>query len=413
MAAGPTIVSDVFNPEIVTEAVQAAFAQKTAFFGSRLTSLGVVLVDGTMPEGRQEAIGTSVKVPYFGTIGEFVDNPDGSSITPQKIQQGFEQSVITRDSLGFSVSRWARGNAAVNPNVGDPYEEAARQTMVAAERAMDKRVITAASAPGVYVKDVSALSGSDSLLSWDLAVDAKFDGWGDEQDDIAAMLVHSQAHKDLMKLKDQTGRPLLLSSQQDGGPLDRFCGVPVIVSDRVPVTGSAMGSVTSSGTSPPVLTITGTPKGAYRLVIDCTLGGAHTTAKYKFSLDGGNIWSAEITTLGAGVSQPLVDTAIASQLGVNGDSGLTVAFAAGTFNADNLWTSNTALKVTSLLLKRASLAFWYNKQALAMETDKNIRNHTEEAAMHLYGVAHRYSRLGPQSTKPGVIQIVHRVGGYQ
>lgn len=413
MAAGPTIVSDVFNPEILTEAVQGSFSQKNAFLGSRLSSLGIVMVDGTMPEGNADAIGTTIKVPYFGTIGEFVDNPDGSSITPQKIQQSYEQSTISRDSLGFSVSRWARGNAAVNPNVGDPYEEASRQIMVAAERAMDKRIITAASAAGVYVKDVSALSGSDSLLSWDLAVDAKFDGWGDEQDDIAAMLVHSQTHKDLMKLKDQIGRPLLLSSQQDGGPLDRFCGVPVVVSDRVPVTGSTMGSVTSSGTSPPVLTITGTPKGAYRLVIDCTLGGAHTTAKYKFSLDGGNIWSAEITTLGVGVAQPLIDTAIASQLGVNGDSGLSVAFAAGTFNADNLYTSNTALKVTSMLLKRASLAFWYNRRALAMETDKNIRNHTEEAAMHLYGVAHRYSRLGPQSTKPGVIQIVHKVSGFQ
>lgn len=414
MAAGPTIVSDVFNPEILTEAVQGAFAQKTAFFGSRLTSLGVVIVDGSMPEGDEEAIGTTVKVPYFGNIGEFVDNPDGTSITPVKIQQGYEQSAISRDSLGFSVSRWARGNAHVNLNVKDPYEEATEQIEAAAVRAMDRRVITAACAAGVYAKDVSALSGSDALLSWDLAIDAKFDGWGDEQDDIAAMLVHSQTHKDLMKLKDNTGRPLLLSSQEEGGPLDRFCGVPVCVSDRVPVTGSAMGTVTSSGTSAPVLTITGTPLGAFRLVIDCVLGGAHGTATYRFSTDGGNTWSATVTTNGTpGTAVALTDTAIASQVGVGGATGLSAAFAAGTFNADNLWTSNTALKVTSLLLKKKSLAFWYNKRALQMETDKNIRNHTQEAAMHLYGVAHRYRQLGRNSTKPGVIQIVHRVSGFQ
>lgn len=408
-----TIVSDVFNPEILTDAVQGEFGQRTAFMGSRLSSLGIVVVEGSMPEGGPDAVGTKVKVPYFGTLGEFENNPDGSAITPKKIQQITEEATITRDSLGFEVSVWAQANAKLfsDPTAADPYVESARQIMLAAERAMDKRLITAASASGVYVKDVYS-SSAPKYLDWDLCVDAKFDGWGDEQDEIAAILVHSQAHKDLMKLKDSTGRPLLLTSQTDGGPVDRFCGVPVVVSDRVPVTGSAMGAVTSSGTSPPVLTITGTPLGPWKLHIDCTLGGAHTTAQYRFSTDGGNTWSATITTLGAGVAQPLVDTAVDSLVGVNGATGLSVAFAAGTFNADNLWTSTAGLKVMSMLLKRRALAFWYNRKLLALDTDKNIRAHTNEAAMHLYGAAHRYRRLGKNSTKPGVIQIVHNVTGY-
>lgn len=410
MANGPTIITDVYNPEILQDYVQAAFAQKTAFMGSRMASLGIVIVNPTMPEGGPDAIGKTVTVPYFGTLGEFVDNPDGSAITPQKVQQTTEQATVTRDSLGFSVSRWAQGNASVNPAVGNPYDESVRQIMVAAERAMDKRVVTAAAAAGVYVKDVYNAT-TPGFLNWDLCVDAKFDGWGDEQEDIAAILVHSQTHKDLMKLKDSTGRNLLLSSQQDG-VLDRFCGVPIVVSDRTPITGSTMGTVTATGTSPPVLTITGTPLGAFRLVIDCVVGGAHQTATYRFSTDGGNIWSANIVTPAAATPQVLVDTAIDSRVGVNGATGLSVAFAAGTFNADNLWTSSTSLKTMSMLLKRSSLTFWYASRHLTLETDKDIRAHVDEGAMHLYGAAHRYRRLGPGSTKPGVVQIVHNVSGF-
>jgi len=404
-----TIITDVFNPEILTDAVQGAFGQKTAL--GRLAALGVVDVSGTMPRGDADAIGTTIVVPYFNTIGEFVNNPDGSGITPAAIKQMIEEGTISRDSLGFSVSRWARGNAHVDPAVGDPFVEASRQIVVAAERAIDKRCIDAAGASGVYVKNVYSTS-APRTMDWDLVVDAKFDGWGDEQDDVAAILVHSQTQKDLMKLKDSTGRSLLLSSQQDGGPLDRFCGVPIVVTDRVPVTGSTMGAVTSSGTSPPVATLAGTPLGAWRLHIDLVAGTAHGTATIRFSTDGGNIWSDPITTALATVALPLIDTAVDSRVGVNGATGLTVAFAAGTFNADNLWTSNAGLKVMSLLLKRKALAFWFCKNALALETDKDIRKHLEEAAMHLYGVAHRYRRLGESSTKPGVVQIVHNVSGY-
>jgi hypothetical protein len=404
-----TINTDLFNPETLTESVQGEFGQKTAFMGSRMTSLGVVIVSGTMPEGGPEAVGTTITVPRFGTIGEFVSNAEGSSVTPVKIKQTTETCSITRDSLAISVSAWARGNSFVSPNAADPYEESARQIMKSAERAMDRRIITAASASGVYIKDVYS-STAPVGLTWDLVVDAKFDGWGDEQDEIAALLVHSQAHKDLMKLKDGSGRPMLYSSQAEGGALDTFCGVPVVVSDRVAVTGSTMGAVTSSGTTPPVATLTGTPLGAWRLQIDCQLSHASDTT-IKFSTDGGNTWSAAIAATDSGTPVPLIDTATDSMVGVNGATGISVAFASGTFNADNLWTSNASMKVQSCLLKKGALAFWYNKSLLAMETDKDIWKHSKEAAMHLYGAAHRYTRLAG-GTKAGVVQIVHNVSGF-
>jgi hypothetical protein len=250
-------------------------------------------------------------------------------------------------------------------------------------------------------------------LDWDLAVDAQMDGWGDEaHDDVAAMLCHSQTHKGLLKLKDSTGRTLLLSSQVNGGPVDTFCGLPLVVSDRAPLTGSVMGSVTSSGTSPPVATLAGTPLGAFKLLLDCVIGGAHATATFRFSVDNGSTWSDPITTLAATTATHLIDPAVDSTIGVNGKTGLTVAFAAGTFNADNLWTANTALKATTMLLKRNSLAFWFNQAALSLQTDKDIRADAFEGAMHLYGAAHRYKRRPGSAKSSGVIQIVHNVVGF-
>jgi hypothetical protein len=406
-----TVNTDVFNPETLVEAVQGAFAQKTAFMGSLLASQGIVTVRGQMPVGGPSAIGTTVTIPYFGTIGAFVNNPDGSAVSPSKIKQTNETNTVTRDSLAFQVSRWAEGNASVNPNVGDPYEEAARQIVVAAQRAMDSRIITAASAAGVYVSDVYS-SSVPVTISWDMCVDAKFQGWGDEQDDVAAILVHSQTYKDMLKLKDTTGRPLLLDSQTSGGPVDRFAGLAVVVSDRVPITGSTQGAVTSSGTSPPVATLTGTPLGAFKLQIDCVVGGAHGTATYRFSTDNGNTWSANVTTNATpGTAVALTDTAVDSQVGLNGATGLLVAFAAGTFNADNLYTSTTSVKATSLLLKKGALAFWYADQHLRLQTAEDVTADTDIAAMHLYGVAHRYRRVA-NGTKAGVVQLTHNVSGF-
>lgn len=398
-----TIDNQDFDVQILTETVRGAFAQKNAFMGSQLVSNGAVVVDGTMPVADPSFIGNEITVPYFGTIGEFVDNADGSSVTPVTISQTHEKATITRSSMAFEVSRWSRHSSA---DV-DPYEEAARQILDAASREMDKRIIAAAMGTPLVHAVYSA--SVPQLLNFDVVADARAI-WGDEGEDVAGMVCHSRTVNDLRKLKDSAGRPLLLDSQRDFEPA-RFCGLPIIQTDRAPLTGSSMGAVTSAGTSPPVLTITGTPLGAFSLKIDCVVGGAHATATYRFSTDGGNTWSATITTLGVGVAQALTDTAVDSLVGVNGRTGLSVAFAAGTFNADNEWTSRAVLQVRTLLVKRRAMAFWYNRQALAMETDKNVLAHTDIAAMHLYGVAHRYRRVAG-GTKPGVIAINHNVIGF-
>ncbi len=405
-----TLTTDILNPQILTEVVQGEFSGKDAFNDSRLVRAGVAIVNGTMPEGGPEALGTTITVPRFGVIGEFTAVAENVAGVPNKVSMATETATIGHDFLGFEATVWARANGRLFPGAsGDPYTEASRQILLAANRRIDELLITEALTSGVYVK-ASYSSTTPVYMSYDLAIDTRFDAWGDEQDDIAAIMVHSQVTKDLLKLKDGNGRPMLTASQGEGGPLDTFAGLAVITSDRLPITGSTMSTVVSTGTSPPVLTLAGTPLGAWRLQIDALTGDA-TTLTFRFSVDGGNTWSGTVTALDDSVAVALIDPAADSVVGRNGKTGLTVAFAAGTFNADNLWTSNVQMKATSILLKKNAFAFWYNKNLLQLQTDKDIRRDTNEAAMHLYSAPHRYVRR-PGGTKAGVAHITHNVSSF-
>ena len=396
-----TTKSDVLIPEIFTQAVQGQLAQKDVFKGSMLVGMGAAVVDGSFPGGA-DAIGNEVEVPYFGTLGDFEENiADGTAATPKKIQQTSEKATVSRDTLAFEATRWAH-----NAKGGDAYQEAARQVIASTQRAMDKRLITVASSTANgLVRSVYSAS-SPKTLDYDVLVDA-LSLWGDEQEDVVGMAVHHRTLADLYKLRDGFGRPLLTEMQNGGLP--RFMGIPVGVSDRVPVTGSTMGAVTESGTTPPDIAFTvNTPLGAWDLRIKCTLGGARGTAKIQFSLDGGINYSADITTA---ATIELTDPAIDSLIGVNGKSGLTISYENASANVDNVWTAKAAVKARTLLLRRNSLAFWYNSGALALQTDRDILADSDVGAVHLYAAALRYRRR-PGGTKPGVVVIEHNVGGY-
>lgn len=404
-----TTQAQMLDVQVLEDTVRGVFAGKNALMGSVLVSGGAVMVNGQMPKGGPAAIGKTIEVPYFGVIGEFADNPDGSSVTPSQLTSTSETATISRDSLAAEISTWAQGIAAVDPALVDPYEEATRQIQEAAVRAMDSAIVTAA-ATTPLISDIYS-STSPVYITWDAVIGGTAK-WGDESDDIVGMAVHSRTLHDMALLKDSTGRPLLLSDQTEGqGMVRKFAGYPVVTSDRVPLTGSTMGTVASTGTSPPVATLAGTPTGPWDLVIDAITGTA-TTIVFRFSTDGGNTWSVStLTAEDDSVAVDLIDTANDSLVGNNGATGLTVAFAAGTFNADNQWTATANLKVASLLFTRGACAFWYNASRMALLTDKDILADTDVAAMHLYRTAHLYRRRRG-GIRPGVVALSHNVRDY-
>lgn len=404
--------TDLFNAQVLIDAVRGRFRNKDAFMGSRLVSSGAVVVRGTMPQGGPKALNKTIDIPYWGVLPKFQNNPEGSSIGASKIGQTSEQAgPIARSSLMVETSVLAQGVALSHPELGDPYAESADQAMVRAEQEMDRIIVNTAKATPLKVEVYNA--NAPVYLEHRHMVQAR-SKFGDEGDNIVAMVTHSQAIADLATMYNAKGDPLLIETVKEGqeGVVKRtFGGVPLEVSDSVPLDGSTMGTVVTTGTTPPVPTLTGTPTGPWNLVIDCVVGGAHATATIRFSTDGGNTWSATIATAGVGVALPLVDTNVDSMVGVDGDTGVSVAFAAGTFAADNLYVSNANLCVTSMMLQPESCAFWFNADRLGMKTDIDIAEDTDLFAMHLYYVSHMYRRRR-MGKRPGVVIIKHNVRNF-
>jgi hypothetical protein len=106
-------------------------------------------------------------------------------------------------------------------------------------------------------------------------------------------------------------------------------GVATASSKRTAKIGVATGSpallsaVTSAGTTPPVIAVSGVPVGTYNVRIECTLLGARGTWQFRYSLDGGASWAA-------------VDVVSAATY-VLGATGITLAIATGSAAVDNVW----------------------------------------------------------------------------
>jgi hypothetical protein len=99
----------------------------------------------------------------------------------------------------------------------------------------------------------------------------------------------------------------------------------VVVLEGIPA--PALSTVTSLGTAPPTVTLSGTPAGYYDLRIEITTGGALATAVFRWSKDGGATWTTSVVT-GASVAL--------------GTTGITATFGAGTYALDNVYTAHSA-----------------------------------------------------------------------
>lgn len=96
-------------------------------------------------------------------------------------------------------------------------------------------------------------------------------------------------------------------------------------------------SITSTGTTPPTVTITGVPRvgtSTSNFIIDVVTGGTLGTMTFRVSNDNGSTYGSTITSATAGVHW-LSDLA------------LMVTFASGTYNANNTYTGSTYAKPTT------------------------------------------------------------------
>lgn len=218
---GFTKRSDLVIPELLVEAIQGEFAGKILLYGTN-----AAVVSNTLPGNKRG--GDTVSVPYFGTLGEAELLNEGEALTPEGLTETKEQATVQRGGKAFETTEWAR--MAAN---ADPYEEAARQFGVIMRRLFDQQLIAAATAslPSAFINDVTGTPGQ--LLNYDVVADTT-GLWGDQQENIELIAVHSKVYRDLLKLKDTTGRNLLQLPTEGNEPA-RIYGIPVVVSDRCKV----------------------------------------------------------------------------------------------------------------------------------------------------------------------------------
>lgn len=212
--------SDIIIPEVLAESMPGAFA------GARLLAgTGAVSVNPTLRAGRA-AVGDSIKIPKFNTIGEMQDIPEGGAASVQSLTQGSELATVQHSAIAIGIGEWAQIAGA-----SDPYAEARRQIMIAVQRKLDAKLIEEARTTTLSLNRYNLGGGLDGTLNYDMGADA-MGLFGDESEegDFVMWGVHSKTKTDLRKTKDSTGRALL--SDQEGS-LSRFMGVGVVQSDRI------------------------------------------------------------------------------------------------------------------------------------------------------------------------------------
>lgn len=209
---------DVISPELLLESILGAFED-----ASVMSDTGVAIFKTGMPAGRAQ-LGQLIKLPYFDTIGEMEDVPDGQNATIRSLSMSSDQAEVKRSSIAVESTWWAQATACDNP-----YPEMGRQARVALQRRADKALLDEAIADSNAL-ELDAYAGTPSFFDWDVAVDAR-DKWGDEDNDIGALVMHSKTRSRLLKLKDTTGRPLYQMGQD--GKIDTYCGLPTFVTNRL------------------------------------------------------------------------------------------------------------------------------------------------------------------------------------
>lgn len=208
-------------PELLADAITVALAKRPALINNP-----AVIRNPTLPTSARG--GAKIKLSYFGALGEAEELNEGVALTPESPTPDSEEATIVRVGKAVTLTKWAELQAAYQ----DPYAALAQQMADRIVRKQEQKLVDAVTASLPAMTYTVPASGT---LDYDAVVNAK-KKWGDEQDPIALMVMHSKVWFDILLSKDSTGRPLAIENvNADGSVLRMFAGCPVAVSDFMPV----------------------------------------------------------------------------------------------------------------------------------------------------------------------------------
>lgn len=226
--------SNLIDPQVLTDAIRSAIPGLKIFEG---TQAAVVRTGMPMDFGGSRIKqGSTITVPYFELMGTELDElvNEGDALTPVPLTMSDEQSTVRHWGKAGEITHWARMIGNYGGAEGDAYAEIARQFKDMTAHTVENALIRKASEglPAEYKHDVFN-AAAPHTMEWDDIVRGKFK-WGDEQDQVVLMTVHSKVAMDLQFQKDANGRPLWVD--MNDGAYPKFSGIPVKISDKNPVT---------------------------------------------------------------------------------------------------------------------------------------------------------------------------------
>lgn len=380
-----TTQSNVFLPELVAEAVKTEMGKADAFSSARMASFGIIKTD--MPDG-PGMIGKEVRIPHISMVGDYTDLNDGVDITPRSMTSDYATASVARSGLGIDVTSWAND---ISPAL-TPEQAFAKQWMQKLNKKIDKTLMSVAVAssglPTSQVID-SYSATTPVYANYDAFVDLK-GTLNDRSFERYGLLMHSKVATQLRKTKDSIGRNIDLWSLLPSLFDDRL---DIVVSDRCAVSDGVF-VVTESGTTPPDVTLTGTPNRRIIFRMECTTLGARGTAIVRTSINGGLTWKTGITTA---ATFTLVDPD-----DDDASTGVTINYESATAAVNNVWTATGTMKAATVLLAPKSLAFWMNGAHATPEYIRAPAGDRHSWYSNLYYASARYSHDYENERRPDV-----------
>ena len=206
-----TTTSNVIIPEVLAAMIAAEIPGQLALAGSDAV---------TVLDNLKGGPGNTIKIPRWGTIGDFTEVAEGNAMPVVNIAATAATATVKKFARGVEVT-----DEALLASYDDPLKEVARQFARYAARAADRALITAA-------ETSTLLHTASGTITLNDIVDA-IGKWNDASVNISGLVVHSKVYRDLIKLAEFKTLTQKADSVIEKGVVGMVYGVPIRVSDAI------------------------------------------------------------------------------------------------------------------------------------------------------------------------------------
>ena len=206
-----TTTSNVIIPEVLAAMIAAEIPGQLALAGSDAV---------TVLDNLRGGPGNTIKIPRWGTIGDFTEVAEGNAMPVVNIAATAAAATVKKFARGVEVT-----DEVLLASYDDPLKEVARQFARYAARAADRELITAA-------ETSTLLHTASGTITLNDIVDA-IGKWNDASVNISGLVVHSKVYRDLIKLSEFKTLTQKADSVIEKGVVGMVYGVPIRVSDAI------------------------------------------------------------------------------------------------------------------------------------------------------------------------------------